>query len=60
MDPLEGTSSETRTTTTSEEGAEKTAQAAALKGLLNYKRVDPGGTEGEPDYFVNPAQVRYR
>jgi len=34
MDPLEGTSTETRTTTTSEEGAEKTAQAAALKGLL--------------------------
>ena len=34
MDPVEGTSTETRTTTTSEEGAEKTAQAAALKGLL--------------------------
>jgi len=31
MDPVEGTSTETRTTTTSEEGAEKTAQAAALK-----------------------------
>jgi len=33
MDPLEGTSTETRMTT-SEEGTEKTMQAAALKGLL--------------------------
>ena len=33
MEPAEGTSTE-RTSTTLEEGAEKTAQAAALKGLL--------------------------
>ena len=33
MEPVEDTSTE-RTTTASEEGAEKTAQAAALKGLL--------------------------
>ena len=34
MDPLEGTSTETRMTTTSEEGAKETAQAVAFKGLL--------------------------